>query len=94
MRYSDNKEFSFRNLNFFSDRINWTEVQNELAEVNWNEIDSASCATLPDRLLETIYSQCQKVCVKHIPTKRERTKKNIILRDRRIQYSCESDPKS
>ena len=72
---------SFRSLNFFSERVNWEGINQELSNVNWDNIFSSGNLELDyKKFTETLFD----ICVSNVPKKRARKKKTRIPRDRKI----------
>ena len=90
--HNNPKLSQFDSLNFFSDQVNWDNLNNQLMEHNWNqELRGKS----PDKVLSDFYSVCYDIAQKHVPKKRskpnrpkhnptQRLRFNLTRRRRRI----------
>ena len=84
-KYSPNVKSSiinFNQLNFFSEKINWKKINEELQRMEWRR-DFRGVP--PEVMLNRFYTNCLSVCEKYVPLKREskNSKPSKIPRDRR-----------
>ena len=81
-KFSPEKESieNFNQLNFFSEKIDWKRMNEELQEVQWTrEFRGLS----PEEMLTRFYDNCLLICGKFVPKKRKAYKSSIIPRDRK-----------
>ncbi|HAO14983.1 MAG TPA: hypothetical protein DDE71_05435, partial [Tenacibaculum sp.] len=63
-KYSKN----FEHLNFFSEKIKWEKVSEDLQSINWRlEYRGLS----PDEMLNSFFNICFSICEKYVPQKRK-----------------------
>ena len=79
---SETSTTNFDRLNFFSEKIDWKKVKQNLKEFNWRA-EFRGCP--PEMMLARFFSICFSICAKHIPQKRkiQKTVRNKIPRDRK-----------
>ena len=76
----DNKGSPLEQLNFFDKRINWDNIYQELAAINWEqEFINSNVIERYDKF----YDILEQVCLKCVPRRRKRRRK-VIPKDRRI----------
>lgn len=74
-------EDSFRSLNFRSERINWVEINQKLANVDWiNMFNSRNLESIFKNFSETLFG----ICATYVPKKKTNKRKTRIPRDRKI----------
>ena len=71
---------TFRDLNFFNDKVEWNALKADIAAVNWTLILAHKSASAQ---LELIYSKFLETCVTHVPLKSSHKNNKIIPKDRR-----------
>ena len=82
----------FGNLNFFSEDIDWTGMERELKDHNWN-LEFRACS--PEKMLKKFVEICIDISIKYVPLRKTRGKsqtkshiprdrKNLMRRKRRI----------
>ena len=72
---------TFDALNFFSEEVDWTEIQEDLSKVNWNM--NFSCLS-PSEMFSKLIEKCTEISKKHVPERKSnRKKKSRIPRTRR-----------
>ena len=82
----------FGHLNFFSEDINWNELERELKNHNWN-LEFRACS--PEKMLEKFVEICKDIAIKYVPLRKSKAKsksnsyiprdrKNLMRRKRRI----------
>ena len=70
---------SFKRLNFFSDKINWSDITTYFRSIAWqNVLDNKPL----DAMYHTILDTCLKICIDNLP-KRKLWKKSKMPRDRK-----------
>ena len=77
-KYSKN----FEHLNFFSEKIKWEKVSEDLQSINWRlEYRGLS----PDEMLNRFFNICFSICEKYVPQKRKAStlKQSKIPRERK-----------
>ena len=70
----------FNTLNFFSEDINWEELNGELEKTNWNDLFN-DCNT--DNMLEVFYNTTIRLCEKYIPPCK---KVNVLKNSKATRY--------
>ena len=68
----------FNTLNFFSEDINWTELNEEFSILDWSNLFKDSSA---DDMLEVFYNTTYKICQKYVPSR----KKVTFLKNSKVQ---------
>ena len=73
---------NFDQLNFFSEKIDWKKMNEELQKFNWR---GEFRGLPPEEMLSRFFHNCFSVCEKYIPLKRKTSKSNFskIPRDRK-----------
>lgn len=70
----------FNTLNFFSEKINWNIITQELQALNWEQL-LENCNT--EAILDVLYSTTFEICRKHVPPRKQnRLKTSKIVRYR------------
>ena len=73
----------FGKLNFFSEDIDWTEIERELIDHNWN-LEFRACS--PEKMFERFVEVCTDISTKYVPLRKTRVTsqtKSFIPRDRK-----------
>lgn len=72
---------TLKDLDFFSNKVDWMALKADLGDVEWLEAVPVSAGTkdMPNNYIKSL----EKVCVQYIPSKLQKRKK-IITRDRMI----------
>ena len=72
----------FDTLNFFSEDVNWNELDEDISRVDWDEVfQSLDPSAMFDKLIET----CSELSKKHVPQRSPKKKsRSRIPRSRRI----------
>ena len=58
----------FNSLNFHSEDVDWTAVNKELSEIDWQD---SSGDLSPEHMLEFFYNKCLSITSKHVPPKKK-----------------------
>ena len=66
--------------NFFSKKVNWTEIKNELSNIDWDDLfndkNTSECTEILNRIIN-------EICKKHVPLKGSNSDKKRIPRRRK-----------
>ena len=68
---NEGKEANFKDLNFFSDKVKWNSIKQELQETNWEELMRHDD---PTKCYEVLIKRTLDISTKHVP-KRKKNKK-------------------
>ena len=64
-------------LNFFHKRIDWTVINNDLTNVNWQQVLTDKTV---DEMNQELHETIVKVCQQHVPKKKNRSRRAKYLR--------------
>jgi exonuclease III len=74
-------QVSFRQLNFFNEKIDWNKIQEDLNEMDWTAMTDGLQA---QEIYRIFVNETLQVCIKHVPLRKLPPKQKRIPQDRRI----------